>query len=403
MRTRIFTRHPKTTITILVLGALICADFLGARALKLYLDSAKSKQIQLWRTTNRQYRTASDIYHHDLAKNVDKVKTVWGNRSYSISTDSLGFRADEAKTTPLLPTHHRIVFIGDSFTEGMGMPYENTFVGVIANGLGQRNVEVLNAGVTSYSPIIYYRKIKYLLDNGFRFDELVVFVDISDIQDEAIHYAMSPKNTVIPQPNNNFSILLSKKWKHKLKFQNDTKAKKEKNEDATQRLTAALTENSIILSTIVKLTQDQDAELLKSTNRERSLWTIHKDILEAYGKKGLRLAKSHMDQLYQLLQRYGVKLNIAVYPWPDQVLHNDLNSIQVKQWKNWAQHRQIDFLNYFPCFVRRPNNNTSNGLDLIKKYYIKGDVHWNEEGHKLVAREYISYYSGQEPLCVEKN
>ena len=32
-------------------------------------------------------------------------------------------------------------------------------------------IEFLNAGVVSYSPIIYHKKIKYLLDAGLRFDE----------------------------------------------------------------------------------------------------------------------------------------------------------------------------------------------------------------------------------------
>ena len=52
--------------------------------------------------------------------------------------------------------------------------------------------EVLNAGVGSYSPIIYWRKIKYLIEDvGLRFDEVVVYIDISDAQDEASYYELS--------------------------------------------------------------------------------------------------------------------------------------------------------------------------------------------------------------------
>jgi hypothetical protein len=46
----------------------------------------------------------------------------------------------------------------------------------------------LNAGVASYSPSIYYKKIKYLLESGLQFDEVVLFSDTSDVTDEATSY-----------------------------------------------------------------------------------------------------------------------------------------------------------------------------------------------------------------------
>ena len=75
--------------------------------------------------------------------------------------------------------------MGDSFTEGGLLDYTDTFVGRIDSDLGEKKIEVLNAGVSSYSPIIYWRKIKYLIeDMKLKFDEVVVFIDISDPYDE---------------------------------------------------------------------------------------------------------------------------------------------------------------------------------------------------------------------------
>ena len=54
--------------------------------------------------------------------------------------------------------------------------------------MGQERVEFLNAGVLSYSPSIHYRKIKYLLDRGLQFDEVVLLSDSSDVEDEATSY-----------------------------------------------------------------------------------------------------------------------------------------------------------------------------------------------------------------------
>ena len=91
---------------------------------------------------------------------------------------------------PLKSASRRILLIGDSFTEGIGQPFENTFAGLLAQEGAKRanKVEFLNAGVASYSPTIYYAKIKYLLDKGLQFDEVVLLSDSSDVEDEASSY-----------------------------------------------------------------------------------------------------------------------------------------------------------------------------------------------------------------------
>ena len=40
---------------------------------------------------------------------------------------------------------------------------------------------VINMGVTSYSPIVYSRKIQHYIENGLNIDEVIVFIDISDV------------------------------------------------------------------------------------------------------------------------------------------------------------------------------------------------------------------------------
>ena len=93
--------------------------------------------------------------------------------------------------------NRRILFIGDSFTEGVSLKYEDTFVGLIDSALKKEKIDVLNAARASYSTIIYWRKIKYLIEDiGLKFDEVVVFIDISDAQDEGF-YDLSKDNIVI--------------------------------------------------------------------------------------------------------------------------------------------------------------------------------------------------------------
>src|SRR5262249_42014195 len=109
---------------------------------------------------------------------------------YHLVTNSLGFKDAAVRNVPLTTATRRVVVIGDSFTEGLGVPFEETFAGLLAEA-GQRRAEkteFLNAAVASYSPTIYYRKVKLLLDSGLKFDEVLVLPDLSDVQDEASSY-----------------------------------------------------------------------------------------------------------------------------------------------------------------------------------------------------------------------
>ena len=53
---------------------------------------------------------------------------------------------------------YKYAFLGDSFTEGLGLNYSDTFAGMLSD---YSRYEIINMGVTSYSPIIYWNKIKW--------------------------------------------------------------------------------------------------------------------------------------------------------------------------------------------------------------------------------------------------
>lgn len=138
---------------------------------------------------------ASKVYHHDLAP-MFSGKTNFGPIEYTLTTNSLGFKDSASRQIPLIPSRPRILFMGDSFTEGVGLPYKETFVGLI-DAQWQKQYDVLNGALSSYSPIIYYRKIKYLLETTkLKVDQVVVFIDISDIQDEILYKFDADENVI---------------------------------------------------------------------------------------------------------------------------------------------------------------------------------------------------------------
>ena len=238
------------------------------------------------------YRVKSYSYHHDLAPNISKKNNaVWGGDIHTVNTNSLGFKDYTARDIPLRSHKPRIVFIGDSFTEGVGQNYGDTFVGLIDEKIGT-DYSVLNAGVSSYSPIIYWKKIYHLINEvNLKFDELIVYLDISDIQDESTEYQLNTDGSV-------------------------------GNIDWIPTLPELIKENTILLAYIRSFRERNKAQELidsagdndsiytykDSINRHRSLWTIDDKVFQEYGRTGLKIAEIHMNKLLSLLKENNIKM-----------------------------------------------------------------------------------------------
>jgi hypothetical protein len=89
------------------------------------------------------------IYDHTHDKNLDVFT---GNIRWRLCTDSNGFRV--FCNNKLNKKKFDIAVIGDSYAAGVGLKYEETFVGIFSEKIGVD--KVANLGVASYSPSIYY-------------------------------------------------------------------------------------------------------------------------------------------------------------------------------------------------------------------------------------------------------
>jgi hypothetical protein len=74
-------------------------------------------------------------------------------------------------------------------------------------------------------------------------------------------------------------------------------------------------------------------------------------------------------------------VNLVVYPWPDNVMAHDEDSIQVTYWRAWAEKNGVRFIDCFAPFFREPADT------VMRKYYIAGDVHFTELGNRLIYEE----------------
>ncbi|MEZ5787169.1 MAG: hypothetical protein R3D62_12065 [Xanthobacteraceae bacterium] len=115
---------------------------------------------------------------------------VWGENQHRFFTNNLGYKDAAVRAVAPECATRRILLIGDSFTEGIGLSFEDSFAGLLFQAGKQLEppVEFLNAGVISYSPSLYYKKVRHLVEHGWCVNEVVVFPDLSDIPDEAVGY-----------------------------------------------------------------------------------------------------------------------------------------------------------------------------------------------------------------------
>ena len=365
-----FDKNPKKTIVIVSLLLFSLVDFLFA------MHSLNDET---------RYRIRSDIYHHGLAPNKSITRAQWGPKFYSLNTNSLGFKDHIAKYINVNSKYYRILFIGDSFAEGVGVEYEKTFVGIIANELAKKDIEVLNASASSYSPIIYLTKIKYLIEYvGLKFDELIVFLDISDIQDEVKYYIFDENYHVIDN-----DAMVEKEEERG--FDNCSHLGKERILDRYLRKVKKFTMLTRTVITIIENFFENPNPFFRqtscSTNLRRAMWTLDNAMYEEYGMVGLEKSKEHLSSLLRLLKNHGIKLTLAVYPWPDQIINHDLHSRHVAFWQEWAIENNVNFLNYFPHFI-----NERNREEILETYFIPGDIHWNATGHQLIARIFLNSY-----------
>ncbi|HEX3870375.1 MAG TPA: hypothetical protein VHV77_08065, partial [Pirellulales bacterium] len=109
----------------------------------------------------------------------------WLGASYDFKTNNLGFRDAEIRTISATEPRPRVLILGDSASEGM-TDWHDSFVGRTADHFPQ--YDFLNASVEGYSPSNYLNTARLVTREGIDFDEAIVFLDISDIQDEAAFF-----------------------------------------------------------------------------------------------------------------------------------------------------------------------------------------------------------------------
>jgi hypothetical protein len=389
----IFERNPvKTVFFVIVLLTII-------------LDVSLTSFF-LWRNKGGQrdplLGIKHEVYHHTWVKNgfVETEFPIYQDGKIRIYSNSLGFRDKSSRTISLVPNdgiEKRIIFIGDSFVEGSMVNYENTFVGIIDSKL-KDSIEVLNAGVGAKSPIIYWRKIKFLIEDvGLKFDELVVELDISDVRDEVFLYELTQTETVVDRATrgmslygNSFAVEIKKTIKYNTTFLYHFFNTLHDLIVSDQKSNFFWDEKRTVMGPWYSMLNSPEGS---------GMWTINKKIYNDWGEEGILEMKKYMSRLLSLTRSKNISLTVAVHPWPIQVWHEDLNSLQVQIWRDWCRANNVKFVNYFPKLIRKGLDDNEKRL-VLDKYFLPGDIHFNEQGNQLIAEEFLKRYPKENQLSL---
>jgi hypothetical protein len=288
------------------------------------------------------------IYHHDLKPNFSGPQR-FGTEVANYVTNNMGFRDREMRTVNQNHSRYRLIFIGDSFTEGVGVDYDDTFVGIIQRS--QPDMDILNAGVESYAPVLENLKIENKL-LGLKPDHIVMLVDPSDIQDSIVyHYWL----------------------KHR-----------DKPKESAMKV---LLQTSKFLSDVVKrisphffldpsLPFDPHGNVWLNYYEERGMWLQSKQIYDKWGKEGLILLLSDIADTINICKQHHVKLTVVIYPWPQYIKNKSYLVDYQGQVRQLCVKNGIELIDLFDVFTPAT----------LSTHFIEGDIHWNKKGHELVAK-----------------
>ncbi|MBF0472863.1 MAG: SGNH/GDSL hydrolase family protein [Nitrospirae bacterium] len=345
--------------------------------------------------------------HHCYRPYVD-LQRAWGSgRRFHFMTNSLGWRdkVPNRLVEKENKTQKRIVFLGDSMTEGMGYEQEKTQSGVVESLLLKEglDVEVLNGGTASFSPLLEYTRLRQFLNNGYKTDIVVVLPDFADFNDEVQyrsffkfdetgepiklnHFMYSPvvrfflNNSALARIVKRDGYNKFKDWYKEYFAKDNIKKSSELRMQETKGLPVSKPKDQLA---IVKVKDVLAASPTQNTYVRLNYWKDQPS-LNGWIKEITPFMLSNMDRIKALCDKNGIELIVVIYPWPCHFTA-PANEPGIDTYENtfvsYCKDRNIKYIDLIPVFKNSYSNYGPTWQDL----FIIGDMHFNENGHKLAG------------------
>ena len=349
-------------------------------------DSLKDKLF-----VNRAHRIKSYYYHHDF-RPMASFYDNWGYEKYKIHTNDLGFK-DSLKRNVKFKTKN-ILFIGDSFTEGVGLPFDETFVGIISNKIKKYNkeIEILNSGVQSYSPKVYYAKLYDILyRKNYPITHVVLMISGGDVYDDYNKYGkINEKNILLHQDFQTLYII---------NFINFIKGNTFLYQAIT-KVTPPKVIPELILSIFKKkekpkpyLDHEKKLKNIKANeimsfkflrNHDYEYFFNEEKFIE-WGKKGILDTSNHLKKICEITKSKNIKTDILYATDAPLILKKPIEKNLIFLLDNFKKQVTSNSCKFH--FINEYSNGYKNKFDAYKDLFYIGDHHWNKKGNIKVANE----------------
>jgi len=333
--------------------------------------------------TTKNYSLKSERFHHDIASNIN-LPEFWGDNKYQVITNNLGMRINEK--FKLDPNKKNIGFIGDSFVYGSGINFNDHFINDLI--ISNYNYNFLNLGYVSYSPSIYYKKLKFFIEEKkIKFSSIYLFVDTSDVQDEGVFYREDKNGNIVRKWNSDEEIKL-KNYKYVIKnyFKQNSfifKFYENISGSSVHNNAAKCLEKKSEIINFIDYFDYQRFGYGHDTKLQSEIWV----------KNGQLKIINYLNKIKYLLDQNNIQLNLVYYPSAVDVLkHNILtkNNAHYKFLKEWSDINFVNLIDTSQNFMKEKNP-----LNNYKNNFILCDIHWNKNGHKIISKNIKKFLDEQ--------
>jgi hypothetical protein len=335
-------------------------------------------------------RIVEPIFHHSTSPLLVEQGSM-EDHSFVIRTNHQGFRGIKDFNYEKSPNVFRIAVLGDSFTFGQFVSDEETFPSQLETQLKtkfpQTKWEVLNFGVISYSPILYFRLYDRLVRN-YKPDLVIVALDNSDLQDDYVY----EKDAVLDSQGN-IQNFVDKSFGFE-SVERFTQISSQLDSFSGRTLGWLRSHSQIALrvfgSSYTKKSELGNIAVDRLGHfRVGADWTIH-----------WQRSKKYLSKLSDAIQQDHASFILLYYPYPHQVNGEAWKSriyqgfkmglvyeTPLEKWLNdFASEKKMPFIDTVAAFRRSKIN-----------FCFDTDFHYRPEGYQILAEELIK------PVLAEAN
>ena len=229
------------------------------------------------------------------------------------------------------------LLIGNIFTEGVNLNYEQTFAGIIEDE--NKSLTFANLGNRSLNIYGIERKITDIINNDYvNFNEVIIFIGPRFFQADN-------KDKIIDKP------------------------------DSVISLKRSIMNNFYLFNNLYHW-------FLYKKNKTK-IWAYSKN--NHYTKK-ININKKFINTLnsiHKKIENNNKMLSIVIYPYPYHFLYENYDTQFIKSIRDFCNLKCNSFINTYDIFHSKMMN--KNSWQFIDEIYLSYSVHFNKNGNKIIA------------------